>query len=446
MPETKPMTETKVENITIEDIDNLLGTPGAASVMTPGEKSKATDEPEKPSFFQTKQVDMSFLDDDTPPEPTEEEKAAEVARLASLSAEEKAAEAATKAAAEAAAAEAKEKTGTFDQIINEDEDLDEEGNPKPGRPKLDKAGMAQLVQTLIDDKTILPFADEDKKLEEYTMDDYKELIKMNFDNQKKTIQAETPKEFFQSLPQELQYAAKYVADGGGDLKGLFRALAASEETKTIKLDTEAGQERAVKQFLQASNFGDDTEIQEQIDSWKDLGKLEDKAQQFKPKLDAMSEQLVQRQVKEQEAMRAQREQQSQVYADSVYNVLEKGELNGLKMNAKIQNMLYSGLIQPNHQSVTGAPTNLFGHLIEKHQYVEPNHGLIAEALWLLADPDGYRSEIAKGATNTANAEVARQLKIEQQNKNAGGAEEPGTGGGKTTKPGLQRAPKNFFKR
>jgi hypothetical protein len=270
---------------------------------------------------------------------------------------------------------------------------------------------------------------------------------MNFDNQRQTIQAETPKEFFQSLPPELQYAAKYVADGGTDMKGIFRALAAAEETKTIKLDSEAGQERAVKQFLQASNFGTEDEIQEQIDSWKDLDKLEAKANQFKPKLDAMSEQMVQRQVKEQEQMRAQREQQSQIYADSVYSVLEKGELNGLKMNSKVQNMLYSGLIQPNHQSVNGSPTNLFGHLIEKHQYVEPNHGLIAEALWLLADPDGYRSEIAKGATNTANAEVARQLKIEQQNKNAGGADEPGTsGGGKAAKPGLQRAPKNFFKR
>ena len=34
---------------------------------------------------------------------------------------------------------------------------------------------------------------------------------------------ETPKEFFESLPQELQIAARYVADGGTDLKGLFGA-------------------------------------------------------------------------------------------------------------------------------------------------------------------------------------------------------------------------------
>ena len=450
MPETKP-TETKVESITIEDMENLLGIPGASVAMVPGEQDPKPGQAaatEKPSFFQTKQVDMSFLDEAEPPAPTEEETAAEAARLASLSEEEAVAEIAAAEAkkAEDAAKKAKE-SETFDDILKED--LDEEGKPKPGRPTLDKSGMAQLVETLIKDKVILPFEGEEKKLEDYTMDDYKELIQMNFDNQKQTIQAETPKEFFESLPHELQYAAKYVADGGRDLKGLFRALAASEETKAISIDNESGQEHAARQFLLASNFGNDEEIQEQIDSWKDLGKLEEKAAQFKPKLDAMQEQIVQRQIKEQEQMKKQREQQSQKYADSVYDTLNKGELNGLKMNAKVQNMIYSGLVQPNYQSVSGQQTNLFGHLIEKHQYIEPNHGLIAEALWLLADPDGYREEIKKGATNKANAEVARKLKIEQANKNAGSSEEPSGGqtrGNSKQPSGLKRPAQGFFKR
>ena len=85
-------------------------------------------------------------------------------------------------------------------------------------------------------------------------------------------------------------------------------------------------------------------------------------------------------------------------------------------------------------------------LIEKHQYVEPNHGLIAEALWLLADPNGYKAEIAKGATNEAVAETARQLKIEQSNKIATGSAEAETGTNKKVSPGLKREPKNFFKR
>ena len=77
MPETKP-TETKVESITIEDMENLLGIPGASVAMVPGEQDPKPGQAaatEKPSFFQTKQVDMSFLDEAEPPAPTEEETA-----------------------------------------------------------------------------------------------------------------------------------------------------------------------------------------------------------------------------------------------------------------------------------------------------------------------------------------------------------------------------------
>ena len=425
MSETKTNTETQVETISVEEMENLLGSPGAESVMTPDE----TSEEDKPkSFFQKEKVDMKFLDpnaDTTPPESSDSSDKLEVAT------EEPPADLTT--------------TESFDSIV--EEELDEEGKPKAGRPSLDKTGMAQLAQTLIDDKMILPFDDEEKALEDYTMDDYKELFKMNFDSQKQQIQSDTPKEFFNSLPPELQYAAKYVADGGSDLKGMFRALASSEESKAMNISTEKGQELAARQFLQASNFGNDEEIEEQIDSWKDLDKLEAKAQQFKPKLDAMQDQIVQRQLEEQEGKRAQREQQSQMYADSIYNTLSEGKIGDLKMDNKIQNMLYQGLIQPNYQSVQGQPTNLFGHLIEKHQYVEPNHGLIAEALWLLADPTGYRAEIAKGASNQAVAETARKLKIEQSNKIASGSSESNEGGNKKrSTSGLKREPKNFFKR
>ena len=142
-----------------------------------------------------------------------------------------------------------------------------------------------------------------------------------------------------------------------------------------------------------------------------------------------------------------KEEQSKQYADSIYDTLAKGNLGDLKLNDKTQNMIYQGLIQPNYQSVSGQPTNLFGHLIEKHQYIEPNHGLIAEALWLLQDPDGYRSEIKKGATNAVVAETARKLKIEQSNKNAGSSDDTEPGKGRSNpKPGLKRAPQGFFKR
>ena len=426
-------TKTTVQEVTTDDLDNLLGMPGAGVAnMSP---AKPTTEPDKPTFFQKEKVDMSvFNGTDPDPDPIPPVDPADPANP-------------DPADPNPDPAPADPKTVSFDDLVDAMPDPNDPDPNKGGRPTLDKNGMAQLAKALIDDKVILPF-DEDKNLEDYTLDDYKELFKVNINEKVQAVKQSTPQEFFQSLPHELQYAAKYVADGGQDLKGLFKALAASEESKSFSIETEAGQEAVVRQYLQATNFGEDSEIQEEIESWKDLEKLEDRAKKFKPKLDAMQEQIIQRQIVEQEGKRRQQEQASLQYADSIYNVLEKGELNGLQLNQKTQSMLYSGLIQPNYPSVSGQNTNLFGHLIEKHQFVEPNHGLIAEALWLLADPDGYKAEIAKGNKNAVVAETTRTLKTEQSNKNAGSGTdpEPGQGARSTGRQALKRPDGNFFKR
>jgi hypothetical protein len=79
-------------------------------------------------------------------------------------------------------------------------------------------------------------------------------------------------------------------------------------------------------------------------------------------------------------------------------------------------MLYSGLVQPAYPSISGKPTNLLGHLLEKYQFVEPRHDLIAEALWLLADPEGYKSKIKDQGTKIATEKTVRMLKTEEGKK------------------------------
>jgi len=60
-------TETVVEKISVEDIDNLLGMPGSESVMIPTEE-------QKPNFFSSNDVDVSFVDNNETTEETIEEK------------------------------------------------------------------------------------------------------------------------------------------------------------------------------------------------------------------------------------------------------------------------------------------------------------------------------------------------------------------------------------
>ena len=111
-------------------------------------------------------------------------------------------------------------------------------------------------------------------------------------------------------------------------------------------------------------------------------------------------------------------------------------------------MLYNGLVQPNYPSVSGRNTNLLGHLLEKYQFVEPNYALISEALWLLQDPDGYKSKIMeKGAQKTIEKTV-RKLKTEQVNSGGSslGVEQKEDSTGKRTSRKKLPRQQNIFKR
>lgn len=406
-----------VENTTVQqvdiNIDDLFsGAAGVDNITT------ASEEKPKPNVLSNNtNVDMSFLEDDS----TEEE-------------EDTTAEA-TEEVAEQESAE-----DILSDLDSEEESEEADEPKKRGRKKIE--GIADVFSKLIEDEMIIPF-DDDKDLNEYTAKDWQELIQANLEERERKIKEQTPKEFFQSLPEELQLAAKYVADGGQDLKGLFGALAMVEETRSLDATDEMDQETIVREYLQATGFGTLEDIQEEIDTWKDLGKLEQQANKFKPKLDKMQEQVIAQRLQEQEARKQQQEAAAQSYMDNVYEALKEGELNGLKLDKKTQSQLYSGLVQPNYPSVSGKKTNLLGHLLEKYQFVEPNYSLISEALWLLSDPDSYRDKIREQGKNKAVEKTVRQLKTEQAKKSSSTMpeEKEQTRGSR----GLSR-PGNIFKR
>jgi hypothetical protein len=193
------MEKDKIEETQIQDsttvgqadvnIDELFGLPGAESIMLPSDG-----EEEKPkTMFSKESVDTTFLDKSSFSEKKEED------------------------------TEVKEAIAELDGLISQEEDAGTKG-----RPKVDKSGLAELASKMIEEGSLVGF-DDDKPLEEYTTKDFRELFEANFQERENKIRADTPKEFFNALPEELQIAAKYVADGGQDLKGLFRTLAHVEE-------------------------------------------------------------------------------------------------------------------------------------------------------------------------------------------------------------------------
>tara|TARA_R110000772_G_scaffold116820_3_gene222000 strand:+ start:1617 stop:2888 length:1272 start_codon:yes stop_codon:yes gene_type:complete len=383
--ETMSQDSTTVDQVDI-NIDEIFGMPGAESIMLPEEEEKKT------VFHTEEPVDTTFIDN-----PVEE-----VKTTTTETEEEK---------PEVTASEVQDTIDELDDVITSHEDQE----ATPGRRKTDKNGLQELAAKMIEEGSLFGF-DDDKELEDYTTKDFRELFEANFQEREKKVAEKLPQEFFQSLPEELQVAAKYVADGGQDLKGLFRTLAQVEEMRQLDVTNEYDQAEIARQYLNATGFGTPEEIEQEITDWKDLDRIEQKANQFKPKLDAMQEEIVGQQLAAQEHKKEQQAEQSKAYQENVYSTLSSGTIGGLKLDKKVQGLLFSGLVQPNYPSISGKPTNLLGHLLEKYQFVEPRHDLIAEALWLLADPNGYKTKVRDQGGKQAVEKTVRQLKTEQSRK------------------------------
>ena len=404
---------TKVEQTDI-DIDAMFG-PGADSIMLPD----GSDIPEeKPRFFSKENTSLDFLDKPSKSNTDTSNQSSDDFGSSETVVDE------------------------LNELINQEE---EKGNT--GRPSLSKDGLADLANKMIEEGTLIPFED-DKDLSDYSVKDFRELFEANFKERENKIRQSIPGEFFQSLPEELQVAAKYVADGGQDLKGLFKTLSQVHEIVELDPNTEGDQSEIIRQYLYATRFGTSEEIEQQIEEWEDIDKLGVKSAQFKPKLDKMQESIISNKLAQQEQAKQQQEQVAKMYMDNVYDVLVSGELSGVRLDKKTQGMLYSGLVQPNYPSISGKPTNLLGHLLEKYQFVEPRHDLIAEALWLLQDPEGYKSKIKEQGGKTVTEKTVRMLKTEEQRKNTSSNpnEDPGLEERKPIRKSLSRNSGNIFKR
>ena len=375
--------QTKVEVLDL-DIDQLFGGTASAESITVPDSGTGSDKKSVNIFSKAKPADFSFTEpiDDGNKEITDDNSNA----ASNTELNDKL---------------AKNETTNVDEFDSFTKDDDKTENR--GRKKIE--GIADVFSKLIKDEKIVPF-DDDKPFSEYTLKDWEELIEANLEEKANQTRQETPKQFFESLPEELQIAARYVANGGTDLKSLFQTLAHVEETRDLDVKNEKDQEKIIRDYLHFTGYGSESDIEEEIEVWKDLGKRR--------------------------------------YAHNVYETLKNGELGEIKLDKKTQNMLFSGLVEPNYPSVSGRNTNLLGHLLEKYQFVEPNYSLISEALWLLSDPDGYKSKIMEKGSQKAVEATVRKLKIEQA-ANSSSSTGVYDNEESNNKRKIQR-PNNFFKR
>lgn len=374
-----------VEEVAFDNLDDILGT-SATAVITPEE--------EKNTVLKNPNVDTSFIDN-VEEEEEEEEKE-------TTNEEENSNEA---------------DTSFLDEEFEEEEDEEIETR---GRKKQTKDIAISAVSNLIKKGLIQPFVNEngelEKPLEEYTQQDIEELIEANIQDGIQKVAQDAPLRVFSTLPEEVQHVVNYALNGGQDTKAVFKILSQTQEVYELSLDNEDDQEKIVRQWMHSQDWGTSEEIENEIQDLKDSNKLKAKAEVFKPKLDAKQAQVVQAKLAAQAKAQEQAMLAAKTYAEDVYHTLKKGELNGIPLNDKIQNMLYFGLTDKSrYNDRNGNPTNELGYLLEQYQYGDKkNLDVINEVLWLMKDPAGYKKEVMNKAVNENNKKTARVLRTAEQ--------------------------------
>ncbi len=377
---------TTVAEVDFDNLDDLLGIPSASSVIAPAES--------KNSVLKSDKVDISFLDDISDDD-TESLKDPVVAKAA------------------VSALVDDEFTGGPSDAVDEAEEKD-----KGGRPRLTKDAMIEAATRLIDKGVLQPF-DDGKALADYTVDDFEELIQANIDSQTSEVAQNAPVQLFQQLPEEVQAVIHYALNGGQDIKSVFSQLAKAQETFDLDIANEQDQESIARQYLNLSGFGTVEEVEDEINVLKDRGDLQKYAERYKPKLDARQAEVIEKRLKDQQSAQARKNDMEKKYHDVVYNTLNSNNLNGIPLNNKVQTMLYYGLTDATkYQDAKGNATNALGYLLEQHQFGEKaNPSLVAEALWLLADPVNYRNSVKQLGANVANSNTVRALRTEEASRN-----------------------------
>jgi hypothetical protein len=305
-----------------------------------------------------------------------------------------------------------------------------EAAEKAGRPKTDKNAMVSYLAQKIEANEFgipddAPFDAKKQTVEQYlaTLPE-KELhgiLDSNWKAKEDELRAQTPKEFFDSLPDELQYAAAYVAEGGQDLKGLFRALSHVEEVKALDPAKEEDQVLIARNYLQATGFGTEDQIAEQIEDWKDANKIAKKATEFKPALDNMQKQQVEAHIRVAEEQKQQQAKLAQFYSNNVFQTLEKNELAGVKLDKKFARELGNNMVSTVPGPWSGKPVNYLGYGLEKAQYVEPDYEAVMIASWILNDKKAALTAIRSQGESAAAEKITKLVKL---NQGLGTSEQP----------------------
>lgn len=309
----------------------------------------------------------------------------------------------------------KDKEDLDESIIDELTNLKDE-IVDAGRGDLDD--LREIVKELVDKGKLVPF-EGDKDISEYSKQELKELLEANIEEIKNSTSESVLERFIDSLPEELQALIEYHIEGGKDIYEILKVIGKDAEVFQLDPTDEKDAERIVAYYMKNKLGLSDDEIEEEIDLYKKAGKLTLKAEKFYDETKKMQKEELDKRIKEQEEIKRQIEEKLEFFQKGIRKVVLSGKLSNLEVDKQKLKELEQGITQSSFDSITGKKTNLLGHLIEKYAFVEPNHELLLEALWLLKNPEEYKKHLIAVGEKKATTDTIRKLKTSSERSTTG---------------------------
>jgi len=286
----------------------------------------------------------------------------------------------------------------IETIQNVLDDIDNVENEK------DIRSIKKIVKELIDEGLIREY-EGDKKIEDYTIKEIRQLLKDNINAIKEEAFETAINNFVETLPESLQLAIKFAVEAEDDtnLPEILRMIADIHEGKSI-LDR-LNDEGVIALVLRNRGMDED-EIQIAIESYKKKGILEQKAQQLKEEAKQILDNNF---TKVEQDILDRKEKIRKGYEEFTKKIGEY--INQLDYNINKKELL-EYILKPDVQSpISGKQTTKLYADLEKYQFIEQRPDLIFEVAWLLKDPEGYKKWIQeKVKANVIADEIKPKLK------------------------------------
>lgn len=310
-------------------------------------------------------------------------------------------------------------TKALHQAVEEDEDEDDEpienlaDDTKPElktdekRPKGRKpSDLISLVNELVEKEELFGFEEGEVK----TIEEAKELIKLNLKEKEKVSSEKWWEEKTKSYSPQIQAILHYAENGGQDVSTLINAISKVEETVSLDLEDESGQEEIVRQVLKLKGF-DDEEIKDQIETLKDLDKLKAKAEKFFPDLEKMREEQVSMILQEEELRNKQAKEASRNYINTIKTTLDKDNVGILKLEKDDKAKIFESLALANFTSLSGNRTNAFVKTLEELQFGKnANYEHFLNIVHFAVDKDGFLDKLKNSLKNELTETTVKKLK------------------------------------